>query len=284
GSTIGIKNLTKQLLPKFISSFENYIKSNFENNFKNLFTEQKILDKIRLKLINRLEPRVVELRFSSFEVGLAQDTTMLDIENKKVREWAVNASDDYKQEILEADYNNPETVNLLMKNYTLEQRKKILGPLNELSSNKEVIFTYKKDKTSKYIKSGVKSQIIKDKILREEKPAINTPEEKNYEFVNVTLLVEKGKTPKKINTDNGLFTSSNNETVMLTSEIFKNHGCPLEKNINLELKAEVQGDLVHYSTVFEYEDFQHTEKAGANFDAGITAIIKKIHEYILNTK
>ncbi len=281
GHTVGFKELSEQLFRNIATAYSEYTKFDFFNTFNNKITKASKLKSIFNNLKDDLDFRVVDAQISSFEVGLAIDTTMKNsIEDPEFRKWAKKVGEDFKQDVLELDDNQENLDNLLK--FTPEQRKKIMNPIIEVFQNKNIDFQIKDNLKGKYKKIKMPNTEFIDKVLPKENILIEAmPEE--YEIIHVTTLARKGIEPKSIRVDNNtLFTSTNNANIKITKADFEKHGYNIIENISVEvtISTERQG-VVAFSAEFDNEKFKFTS-TNDRLDDGLTEIIKKIYEYILN--
>ena len=121
---LSIDNLTS-VLAQIKRSYSSYVEDIFKKNFLNLYTNLSDLSKGIEKIKENLQLRVVDARIASFGIGLSVDTIMLsgDLKNE-IREWSNTITSNYKDDVIDLDYENVDNVDFILKNYSAEARKK----------------------------------------------------------------------------------------------------------------------------------------------------------------
>jgi hypothetical protein len=281
GDTLGFEEMVDDILPKITDSYKKYSRCDFENRFKSIITNETKFNSTYRKLNELIDYRIVDLKYGSFEIGIASDTLMnsTNIQKKELKEWADSIGDNFKQDVLEIDLNNPVEFDRIALKFDEIQRAKIYSPIIELANDKNIVFSIKDNKLSKY-KTIKKPRQETIKRLIPEKIVEVDFVKKELDIVQFTGVVEKGK---KISSNNyGLFNSINEVHQFLTNETFKkyNINIVLEQNIPLTLMKKDNGDI-EISAVYNLESFVVTLD-NANFEPAIEKLVKRIHEYYLN--
>lgn len=283
GHTVGFKELSDTILKKISSSYSAFIKSDFTNKFKDKITDISKLTSTLTKVSDETDFRIVAAEIHSFELGLAIDKKMkMSIENKEIRNWAIEVGQDYKQIIINTDFNNQNEIQLIIDNFTEEQRKKIFTPLFEIIENKNISFEVKNNKTDKFRKLKIKDKYTIEKIIPIENKVIEI-KNNDLEIIQVTTLVEKGKNLKSLRIDqNTLFSSTDNTNIILKYDDFVNHGYEkVDPNIQIKVNILTNNGLVFFQTIFDNLRFE-VNTNNSKLDDGISLIISKLYEYILN--
>lgn len=280
--TIGFNELVSELLKNISTSFKSFLKADFFESFKERQTDEKKLNASFNRLSNDLDYRMVDLDFGSFEIGLAVDKVMKQsIENKEIRDWAIDVGYKYRNIVLDDDYDE-ETVSTIISNYSQEDRKKIFEPIFKITENSNFDFKVKNSKSKEYSKINIKD---KSKIDRIVPPKIDIPEEvksKEYEIIQVTTIKEKDKVRKSIRLDeNTLFESSNAKQVILKKKDFKKFDYALDFDVEIPLDISTEKGQIVLRTEFDGIEFEKTLDSG-KFDDGIKQIVSSIYEYIVN--
>lgn len=283
GHTVGLKEMAETLFKKVSESYSAFTKADFTNKFERIYTELKEF-KNKLSIVNNeIDFRLVDAGINSFEIGLAVDRQMkMTIEDKKLREWALKVGDDFKATILDVNYSDDRQVELILEKFSPEQRKKIFTPMFEIIENKNFEFQIKNNKRSKYKTIKIRDKFTLEKIVPIENKAIEV-KNNDLEIVQVTTLVEKGKNLKTLKIDqNTLFSSTDNTNIILKYDDFVNHGYEkVDSNIQIKVNILTNNGLVFFQTIFDNLPFE-VNTNNSKLDDGISLIISKLYEYILN--
>jgi len=283
GDTLGLEEMVKDILPKITDSYKKYSQSDFENNFKKVITNEKKLNSTFNKVYELIDYRIVDLKYGSFEIGIASDTIMnaTKIETKAIKDWANSVGNNFKTDVLEVDLNDPVEFNRISTKFNEDQRAKIYNPIINLINNKNINFLIKNEKTARYKRVVKPKQETINKLLPEHKIAIET-KVKELDLVQFTGVIEKGK---KISSNNyGLFNSLSEAHQLLTKETFKKYNIdiPLKQDIPLTILKKNTGNI-EISANYSNEIFT-VSLDNANFDPAIEKLANRIYEYYLNIK
>ncbi|MFI8377464.1 hypothetical protein [Leeuwenhoekiella sp. NPDC079379] len=281
--TIGFNELVGELLKNISSSFKSFLKADFFESFKEKLTDEKKLNSFFNRLSDDLDYRMVDLNFRSFEIGLAVDKVMKQsIEDTKVREWAMDVGYKYKELVLDEDYDE-ENVQIIISNYTKEDRKKIFEPIFKIIENPNFQLQIKNSKSKPYSIIKLKDKSVIQRIVPP--AAMGTDEDgklKEYEIIQVTTIKEKDKVRKSIRLDdNTLFESSSAKQYILKKSDFAKFDFDLGFDVNIPLDISTENGQIILKTNYDGVNFSKTLDAG-KFDDGLRQIISSIYEYILN--
>lgn len=282
GHTVGFKELSETILKKISNSYSAFIKSDFTNKFKDKITDLNKLTSTLTKISDETDFRIVAAEIHSFELGLAVDKKMkTSIDNKEIRNWAIEVGEDYKKIIINTDFNNQSEIQTIIDNFSQEQRKKIFTPLFEIIENKNISFEVKNKKTDKFKKIKIKDKHTIEKIIPIE-AKIDKNKNSDLEIIQVTTLVEKGKNLKSLKIDqNTLFSSTDNTDIILRHEDFINHGYEnVDLNINIKVNIVTNNGIVYFQAIFDEIIFE-AKTNNSKLDEGISIITSKIYEYII---
>lgn len=280
--TIGFNELVSDLLKNISSSFKNFLKADFYESFKEKQTDTKKLNYNFNKLANEVDYRMVDLKFGSFEIGLAVDKVMKgSIKNKDMREWAVSVGYKFKEIVLDKDYDE-KNVEQIILNYNEGDRKKIFGPIFKIIDNPNYDLKIKDSNNLKYSKIKLKNKSAIDKIIP---PKIQKPDDeksKEYEIIQITTVKEKGEIKKSIRlNENTLFESSGTTQYTLKKKDFSKFNYDIDFEIEIPLNIVAFKDKVTFKTDYKGVEFQKTVDS-TKFDDGFKQIISSIYEFILN--
>ena len=279
GETLGFEEMVDDILPKITDSYKKYTKSDFENNFKTKITDTKTLNSTYNKVYKLVDYRIVDLKYGSFEIGIASDKIMTaTIEQIEIKEWANSIGENFKNDVLEIDLNNKDEFNRITAKFNEEQRNKIYTPIINLANDKNIVFSIKDNKFSKYKNIKKPKQETLKKFIPK-KLTIPELNDKELDLIQFTGVVEKGKKISAINY--GLFNSLNETHLYLTNETF------LKYNIDIDLKKQIPVSLtkkdgkIEISASYNEEKFT-TTLDNANLDSAIEKLTNRIYEYYLN--
>lgn len=281
-NTIGFNQLVSNYITRISSSFKSFLKADFNNNFKVTYSDINILDKKFKAIESDLDYRMVDLKCASFEIGLAIDNVMKgSIGDTSMKVWAIQVGDKYKELVLENSFNE-ESINVIINEYTEEDRKKIYEPIFKIIENTNVKLQIKNSKDSTYsiIKSPNKHTI--EKIIPKKTNKVN--DEKDLQIVNLTTVIDKNKSSKSIIiTDGSLFSSTHETEVHIENKDFEKYGHSLDFTISLNVKIETIKDIIYLTSSYDNKTFQHNINTG-RLEDGLKCLINSIYEYIINKK
>ena len=279
--TIGFNELVDELLKNISISYKNFLKADFFESFKKSQTDEKRLNKTFYRLIDDLDFRMVDLNYSSFEIGLAIDSVMKGgIENKEIRDWAIQVGQKYKDLVLDEDYDE-ETVQTIISNYSEDDRKKIFEPIFKITENSNFDFRIKDSKEKRYSKILIKDKSKIERIVPRKAEEIDE-RSKVYEIIQITAVKEKDKIGKSIRLDqNTLFESTDSKQVVLKRRDFEKFDFPLEFEVDIPLDISTEMGHVILTTEYDGIKFSNTLES-VTLEEGIKQIVSSIYEYILN--
>ncbi|MBA6153101.1 hypothetical protein [Gelidibacter maritimus] len=280
--TIGFNELVSELLKNISTSFKSFLKADFFESFKEVMTDEKKLNASFKKLAPDLDYRMVDLDFGSFEIGLAVDKVMKQsIENKEIRDWAIDVGYKYQNIVLDDDYDE-ENVSEIISNYSPEDRKKIFEPIFKITENSNFDFKIKDSKSKEYSKILIKDKSKIERILPSKLEVVEDEKSKEFEIIQVTTIKEKDKIRKIIRLDeNTLFESTDTKQVILKKKDFEKFEYDLEYDVEIPLNISTEKGQVLFETEFDGIKFKKVLGTG-KFDDGIRQIIASIYEYIVN--
>lgn len=184
-------NLTK--------SFRSFVAVNLFQNFKDKQGYSDLTETInRFKKI--LEPRIVALSYSSFNVGISTDT-IHGPNDPQLKKWQKGVLEQFKKDVVNVDYSSDEALKSLSDKYSEEDRKQIYGPYIEIVNNsnlKVVVSDAKKNFRKTYEKLENRESLIPGAVrsVRNDtgKKLINVflevPENASIEEVNKKVIKE----------------------------------------------------------------------------------------------
>lgn len=278
--TIGLNELTNELLSNLSNSFESFLKADFFQRFKNIKTDNNKLQRTFRKLLPDLDFRMVDLKFGSFEVGLAVDQVMKSsIEDKDIKEWSIEVGTKYKKLVLDEDYDET-TVNEIVANYDEDERRKIFTPIFNITENPNFNFQIKESKRSTYATVKIKDKKAIDLIIPNKIEAAPI-EDKDFEIVQITTVLDKNFSSKSIKLENTLFSSSTASDVIITNKDFEKFGYNLKQEISIPAKISTKKNIVSLSAKFQNETFEVDDDSGKIEDL-TKKLINKIYEFLLN--
>ncbi|OAB30375.1 hypothetical protein SAMN05444395_11037 [Flavobacterium fryxellicola] len=279
--TIGLTELANLLLSNISLSFKNFLKADFFLEFKETITEKSNLNNIFNKILPELDLRMVDLKYGSFEIGLAVDKVMKNsIEDKAIKNWAIEVGTKYKKLVLDDDYDK-DTVNQILESYDEDDRKKIFNPIFKITENPNFSLQIKNSVKSTYKTIKIKDKSIIEKIVPKNLELNKKEEVKDYQIIQVTTVLDKNNSSKTIKLEDSLFSSSNNTKVFLTNKDFEKHNYSLNFQISIPLQITTEKNSIKFSANYDNIDFEVIYSSD-KIDEGITKITSKIFEYITN--
>lgn len=282
-NTIGFNELANNLLSNISTSFKSFLKADFFVVFKNITSDQNRLNKIFNNILPDIDYRMVDLKFGSFEIGLAVDDVMKgNIENKEMKEWAIKVGNKYKDIVLDDTYDE-NNVKRIVDTYTVDDRKKIFNPIFKITENSDFNLEIKKNKLSKYSTLQIKDKSIIERIVPNVIEDISKPDAKEYQIVNLTTVVDKNKKVKSINIENTLFNSTDETEAILNNKDFEKYGFIINTEISIKVHIKTEKNLIILVSNFDDLVFEVKDSSG-KFEDGIRKLIHNIYEYILNKK
>lgn len=287
GTVISLNSVVKELLPKIQSSYKNFLKKDFENKFSSYFNyDNSKINKAFNQSFSDSNLLVSDLNFGSFEIGLCSDPIMsggkTDI--KEIKKWSKRTSLNFKENVLDIDFNNKESINNIINTYSEEERLKIFKPVIDIIENPKINFSYKSNNFEKFKIVKKVNKIHLKEIVPEEKnvlPVIDV--NKEYEMIQVFAMVEKGKKPKTIKLENTLFDIVNDKYIELTEIDFINQGYQIPKNVefNVEVTIEVKDNKTIYRALYNESEYFVYQINQPNLHNAIFQLIEEIYPNLI---
>jgi hypothetical protein len=279
--TIGLNELSNDLLQNLSKSFKGFLKADFRHSLENYQTDNKKLRFIYNKLEGDLDLRMVYLKCASFEIGLANDKIMkTSIKDKRIRTWAEEVGLKFKDVVLSNDFSE-NRLNKIIDTYTEEERNKIFRPLFDITENQNFSIAVKDSLEDSYRRISIRDKGVIDKIIP--KKIENEVVDEDYEIIQVTSVVNKNKRNKTIPLEGNLFSSSDITQYHLKIEDFSKYGYPIREDIDISLDIMVQKKHLVISTNYEGEHFQVIEPT-MKINEGIKKVTAKISEFYLSVE
>lgn len=126
-----------EFLKKVTASYLNFIEYDFLEQFKMGFVDISKVNKAVRDLKHLLTPRIVDLKYSSFKVGISVDTVNRIDNGEKYASWQKTVLNKYKAEVIDIDFNSEEEAKAVIDKYPLEIREKIFGPIIDVFSHED---------------------------------------------------------------------------------------------------------------------------------------------------
>jgi hypothetical protein len=279
--TIGLTELANSLIKNVATSFKNFLKADFFLEFKEIKTDKLILNNVFNKILPDLDLRMVDLKYGSFEIGLAVDKVMKNsIQDTAIKKWAIEVGTKYKELVLDDDYDKI-TVSKILESYDEEDRKKIFNPIFKITENPNFTLQIKNSVTSNYKTIKIRDKSIIEKIIPKNVELDKKEELKDYQIIQVTTVLDKNNSSKTIKLEDSLFSSSNNTEVILSNKDFEKYNYNLNFKILIPLQITTEKNSIKFSA--KYDDLNFEVNYSSNkIDEGIMKITSKIFEYIKN--
>jgi hypothetical protein len=279
--TIGLNELSVNLLSNLSASFKSFLKADFFLRFKDERTDLSKLNTVFNRILPDLDFRTVDFKYGSFEVGLAVDNIMkASIEDKEIKEWSIDVGYKYKDLVLDDDYNQT-NVDYIIDSYDDVERKKIFSPIFKITENPNYSLKVRDVNQKKYTTVRVKDKTAIDKIIPPKPKQLPSEDVKDYAIVQVTTVVDRNNLKKTVNLENTLFNSTDATEFILENKNFNKFGYNLDFEISIPVSISTSKNTVTISTMYEGLPFEveyHSDK----IDEGIDKITAQIYEYILH--
>jgi hypothetical protein len=269
-------------LPKFQKSYSSYAKALFELSYQSKITEKKKYKSTYNKVIDLAQYNIVDVKYGSFEIGLNYDEVMVN--NPKLNtdfiNWAKSVPKKFEKEVINYNPDDIELNKLIDNQFTVEQKAEIYKPIIEVVNNKKLQFSVKsKDKnnykvvaTTNFLKFEAAFKTLKTTL-----PSVEEIEE--FEIVQVTAIVPKGKEFNSIKIENNLFSHVDEVEYKITQKDFdlKGYNYTLESELIVKIKSE--NGKIEFSTVFDGESITYYSIEN-NTKIGVEKLTEKLYEYI----
>jgi hypothetical protein len=281
-TTIGFGELVNNLLTNVTNSYKHFLEADFKNNFKQIYTDTSKLNRLFNKIRPDLDFRVVDLNFSSFEVGLAVDKLMkTNIEDKPIQAWAKSVGNKYFDIVLDEDYDD-ETTELILKEFDVADRIKIFSPIFKITEDPNYTFQVKDSINEKYNSIKIRDKYNIEKITPPVGKTNNLEKNKDLEVIQVTTIRDRNKKSKSIRLDETLFSTVDTSVITLTNEHFLKYNYELSFDVTIPLEISSEGGKIKMLASYKGEKFQHFYSSD-KVDEGMKKIVSMIYEFILNT-
>lgn len=187
---IFLSNITK--------SIENYIDATATTALLNEIGDRLKLNKIINQLKNRISPRITELRYGSFEVTMAIDTVVANIEYQSLNEWKNNVIEGFKNDVLDVDFSNPDDAKAIIDRFPdPTTRKRIYEPFIKILNNDSLAITvssYNKDFKRDYEKNKPKEVFVESIMPQQTIDEVLAQQEKKEKIISAVFKIpEDGK-------------------------------------------------------------------------------------------
>jgi hypothetical protein len=259
-------------LKNLSTSYTNYVKIEFEKNFHPLFgADNHRIQTVLAKLVDLTRLRVVALEYQSFSVGVSADSFMgkNEIEVKEIQEWRSQVMLNYKNDIIDIDFNSIEQIDHVLKHFNDDERRKIFDPLFSSINNSSdyyITVTDKSFKPEKRLKRipGQTVDILIPKTIEKERPI------KQMGLYRTIIPIDLSKSAVKLKLSdlqaNPLFTQKlDGVEIPITHLIYRDQEISLVNPINCFIKFnETSGNFGAYiadlDTTFELDSFESLEE------------------------
>jgi hypothetical protein len=246
------------LLDGLSKSFKEYF-----GFFSNKILKSKILNPDKLKtqtelIKNSIELKIVDMQFASFGIAVSPDHILLNNPYVDVN-FTISTFNDYKNDVLELDFNNLNQLNRINEIFDESTRWKIYDPiLKVVSKDKNVVSitnkSFKKLKVLKNINSANRSILLPptSKVIKQEEVAIETR----------IAEVKVNPQTNKIQTSSASLFDPEMHPAYITNEIVS-----LKNGINYQLNKQLTF-VYHKSNDIEYleEEFLGIYASGETFN------------------
>lgn len=226
-------------LKNLSTSYTNYVKVEFAKNFYPVFgADNDRIKKSLNKLLDLTRLRVVALEYASFSVGVSADNFMgkNEIEIKEIQEWRGQIVKNYKNDVIEVNFDSIEQVDSILQKFNDEERRKIFDPLVSSINNTSDYFITLTDSafSPKKKLKRIPSQTVD--ILIPSEPIKETPK-KIIGLYQTILPIDESKSAIKLKVreieENSLFTKKLDEVEAKVSKLtYRDTEIKLKKDID----------------------------------------------------
>lgn len=282
GDTIGLQELSNTMLKNVSKSYKNFVEIDFEKKFAKIIPIDSKRKSILSSIYDDTDLRMVDLKYGSFEIGLATDNLMKNnIEIKEVKEWADNVGDSYRKIVLDENINEEE-MNYILENYSEVERNKIFEPIIKIIQDSDYELKIRNSKEKDYKSLSLKKRNISNKIISKTITVKETPTQ-DLEIINVTAVIDKNSKKHLINIENSLFNVVDDSSYLITEKDFKKFGyLDIPEDIKIELDIKNFGKEISLFTTFENHSYGVEFSDFNKYENGIKEIIDKIYHYLKN--
>jgi len=230
-------------LKNLSTSYTNYIKIEFGKNFYPQFgADNDRIKKALNKLLDLTRLRVVALEYASFSVGVSADNFMgkNDIEIKEIQEWRGQIIKNYKNEVIEVDFDSIESVDNVLQKFNEDERRKIFDPLVTSINNTSDYYISLTDSTftpKKKLKR-IPSQTVDILIPKE---SVKETPKKKVGLYRTILPIDESKSSIKFKVseieENNLFTEKLEEVeLQITKLNYRDNTLVLKNEIGCQVR------------------------------------------------
>lgn len=273
GNTISIKD-AGEFFRNVHSSIKEFFKYYFTNDFGYKYADVKQLNDAFNKVLERLIPRLAYSEIGSFEIGLGLDT--VHAVKPEFKEWQFNKFDEYRANVIEVDYNQETSLELLESEFPVEVRDKIFKPIIELRNSKTV--TIKTSSNPSYYRNKLKSvrDINKSRFLSKPSTDATSKADVEKEFINVILEVDKNKRPQDIGKQDwnkGLLFMQSIETVEVPLKFVEN------ELVRIEFTEPIIAKLSLVEGIYKLElEYHKVQVNAASKEAALVKLMNNLIE------
>jgi hypothetical protein len=283
GTAVSLNSIIKELLPKIQNSYKNFLKKDFENKFSGYFNyDSSRINKAFGQSFLETNLLVSDLNFGSFEIGLCSDPIMSGGKTDilEIKRWSKKTSLNFKENVLDIDFNNKESLNKILETYSEEERLSIFKPVIDIIENPKISFSYKSNNLEKFkIVKKVNKKHLEEIVPKRKDTLTVKDENKEYEMIQVFAMVEKGKKPKTIKLENTLFDTVNDKYIELTEIDFIDQGYKIPDNVEIQVQIsiEVKDNKTTYRALCDGSEYFVQQINEPNLHNAISQLIGEIY-------
>jgi hypothetical protein len=245
-TTVGFED-AGEFITDINRSYKNYARQDFYEKFKLEITDSAVLNRTMNKVIRMADPRVVHLKYGSFEIGLTMDKIVDDNDiNPEFVQWKNTILENYKKDVIEIDYEDEAQLNQLVQKYSVQLRREIFKPFLKTLSNRKYVVSVS-DKKEKYFKSFKEplDKSLKKILPDDEKLFVSLLP--NRKLLNIVLEMNEGEDISKLR-------KKDLQTGMLFSKVVDSTSFELNKIdtpiIFIEFKKPLRFDVQFHDNVY----------------------------------
>ncbi len=240
--TLELNHIT-QFLKNLSTSYENYVKIKFQHTFGLLYNNDPFrINKAANKLLAFSKLRLVDLVFESFSFGVSIDKQMGNEQlTKEMKGFRKGLLSSYRKEVIEVDFISETTINELVQNFSIAERKAIYEPfIKSINEEAHSIILTNSNFTPQIAYHKIPQSTIKIIVPSKVKEQLAP----NIKMMQILVPVDKTKSKITIPTkeiENDLFSQSIEEYKIIVDTIEEGEEkIKLKEKIDFTIRQEVE--------------------------------------------
>lgn len=138
-------------LRRIATSWSNFLSFDFFDSFKNRITDLKHMQKVVQEMHRRMDPRIYDLDYRSFMVGVGVDN-IISIGDNDFFVWQKEVVGKYREEVLLIDYSSEEVLKDVRERVAPDRIKLVYSPLIDIMKSEEYSLEVKDVRTKRVVR------------------------------------------------------------------------------------------------------------------------------------